>query len=42
MVWAGTDLPTLMRIGGWASLRMVQPYAATSADRMAEAIGRLA
>lgn len=42
MVWAGTDLPTLMRIGGWASLRMVQRYAATSADRMAEAIGRLA
>jgi integrase len=42
MVWAGTDLPTLMRIGGWASLRMVQRYATTSADRMAEAIRRLA
>ena len=41
MVWAGTDLPTLMRIGGWASLRMVQRYATTSADRMAEAIRRL-
>ena len=42
MVWAGTDLPTLMRIGGWSSLRMVQRYATTSADRMAEAIRRLA
>ena len=42
MVWAGTDLPTLMQIGGWASLRMVQRYATTSADRMAEAIRRLA
>ena len=42
MVWAGTDLPTLMAIGGWASLRMVQRYATTSADRMAEAIRRLA
>jgi integrase len=41
MVWAGTDLPTLMRIGGWASLRMVQRYATTSPDRMAEAIRRL-
>ncbi len=42
MVWAGTDLPTLMLIGGWASLRMVQRYATTSADRMAAAIRRLA
>lgn len=41
MVWAGTDLPTLMAIGGWASLRMVQRYATTSPDRMAEAIRRL-
>lgn len=41
MVWAGTDLPTLMHIGGWASLRMVQRYATTSPDRMAEAIRRL-
>jgi integrase len=38
MVWVGTDLPTLMRIGGWASLRMVQRYATTLGDRMAAAI----
>jgi hypothetical protein len=38
MVWAGTDLPALMRIGGWANLCMVQRYATTSADRMAAAI----
>jgi integrase len=42
MVWAGTDLPTLMRIGGWASVRMVTRYAATSDERMAAAIRRLA
>jgi integrase len=42
MVWAGTDLPTLMQIGGWSSLRMVQRYATTSPERMAEAIRRLA
>lgn len=42
MVWAGVDLKTLMELGGWASLRMVQRYASASADRMADAIGRLA
>lgn len=42
MVWAGTDLPTLMKIGGWASLRMVTRYATTSDERMAEAVRRLA
>lgn len=42
MVWSGVDLPTLMALGGWSSLRMVQRYATTSPDRMAEAIRRLA
>jgi integrase len=42
IVWAGTDLPTLMQLGGSASLQMVQRYAATSSNRMAEAIRRLA
>jgi integrase len=42
MVWAGTDLPTLMQLGGWTSLRSVQRYATTSDDRMAQAIRRLA
>jgi integrase len=41
LVWAGVDLPTLMAMGGWASLRMVQKYAATSPGRMDEAIRRL-
>lgn len=42
LVWSGVDLPTLMAMGGWASLRMVQKYSTTTADRMAEAIRRLA
>ena len=41
MVMSGTDLYTLMRLGGWRSLRMVQRYAAVSIEHMAEAMGRL-
>jgi len=42
MVMSGCDLYTLMRLGGWSSLEMVQRYAAVSIDHMAEAIARLA
>lgn len=42
MVMSGCDLTTLMRLGGWASPRMVQRYVALSVDHMAEAIARLA
>jgi integrase len=41
MVMKGTDLRTLMDLGGWASLRMVQRYTAVSSDHMLEAISRL-
>ena len=42
MVMAGTDLRTLMELGGWASLRMVQKYASVSADHLVAAVARLA
>ena len=42
MVMAGVDLYSLMRLGGWASLRMVQRYAAVSAEHLREAAGRIA
>jgi integrase len=41
-VMAGVDLPTIQRMGGWASLRMVERYAAVSTEHMAEAVRRLA
>jgi integrase len=41
MVMSGCDLPTLMRLGGWVTPRMVQRYAAVSGDHMATAIARL-
>jgi len=41
MVMTGCDLITLMRLGGWQSPKMVQRYAAVSADHMAESIARL-
>lgn len=41
MVMSGCDLPTLMRLGGWASLRMVVRYVATAPEHEMEAIGRL-
>lgn len=41
MVMSGADLFTLMRLGGWSSLSMVQRYAAVSADHMQDAISRL-
>lgn len=42
MVMSGCDLYTLMRLGGWSSLVMVQRYVAVSIDHMAEAIARVA
>lgn len=42
MVMSGCDLYTLMRLGGWSSLDMVQRYAAVSIDHMAEAVARVA
>ncbi len=39
---SGCDLRTLQLLGGWASLRMVERYAAVSIDHMAAAIRRLA
>jgi integrase len=42
MVMSGCDLYTLMRLGGWSSLAMVQWYAAVSIDHMAQAISRIA
>lgn len=39
---AGNDLRTLMDLGGWSSLRMVQRYAWVTPDHAAEAIRRVA
>jgi len=36
----GTDLSTLMKIGGWRTLRMVQRYAAVLAEHVARAARR--
>lgn len=41
-VMSGVDLSTIQRMGGWASLRMVERYAAVSTEHMAEAVKRLA
>jgi integrase len=41
MVMAGVDLYTLMRLGGWSSLKMVERYASVSAEHMREAMSRL-
>lgn len=39
---AGMDLPTLMRLGGWSSLALVQRYAAASVqDRASEMLARV-
>lgn len=42
MVMSGCDLYTLMKLGGWSSLRMVERYAAVSGEHMAEAARRIA
>lgn len=42
MVMAGTDLYTLMKLGGWASLKMVERYASVTAQHMTEAVRRIA
>lgn len=40
-VMAGIDLPTIMRLGGWKSLRMVQRYAAVDTVHMKAAVLKL-
>jgi integrase len=40
-VMAGIDLPTIMRLGGWKSLRMVQRYAAVDTSHMKAAVLKL-
>lgn len=42
MVMAGVDLYTLMRLGGWRSLRMVERYAAITGEHMADAVRKIA
>lgn len=41
-VMAGGDLRTLMEVGGWSSLRMVQRYAWVTPDHAAAAMARVA
>ncbi len=41
MVMSGCDMRTLMDLGGWSSLRMVQRYTAVTGQHLADAIGRL-
>lgn len=40
-VMAGIDLESLRQLGGWKSLRMVQRYAAVSANHLAAAVAKL-
>jgi integrase len=40
-VMAGIDLITIMRMGGWKSLRMVQRYAAVDTTHMHQAVSKL-
>ena len=40
-VMAGIDLITIMNMGGWKSLRMVQRYSSVSVEHMREAINKL-
>ena len=40
-VMAGIDLITIMNMGGWKSLRMVQRYSSVSVDHMRESINKL-
>ncbi|TPG37984.1 hypothetical protein EAH79_17040 [Sphingomonas koreensis] len=39
-VMAGIDLITILRMGGWKSLRMVQRYAAVDTTHMNDAINK--
>lgn len=41
-VMGGVDLYTLMRLGGWSSLKMVERYAAVSAEHLREAVRKVA
>lgn len=41
-VMGGMDLYTLMRLGGWSSLKMVERYAAVSAEHLRAAMRRIA
>jgi integrase len=42
MVMAGVDLYSLMRLGGWSSLRMVQRYSSVSAEHLRDAARKIA
>ncbi len=42
MVMSGADLYTLMRLGGWSSLKMIERYATITADHAHAAIAKLA
>jgi site-specific recombinase XerD len=41
LVMSGVDLKTVMELGGWSSLEMIQRYAHLSASHKAEAIERI-
>jgi integrase len=41
-VMSGIDLPTVQRLGGWATLQMVERYAAVDVEHMAAAVRKLA
>lgn len=41
MVMNGCDLITLMKLGGWRTMKMVQRYAAVNADHMKDAIDKM-
>lgn len=42
MVMGGADLYSLMRLGGWSSLKMVERYGAVSAEHLRDAMRRIA
>ena len=41
-IMSGVDLRTLQKLGGWASLRMVEKYGDVTADHMRDALAKLA
>ena len=41
-VMGGTDLVTLMQLGGWSSLRMVEKYASVTGEHLRDAVRRVA
>lgn len=41
MVMAGVDLFTLMKLGGWSTLRMVEIYGSSTSEHMASAVQKI-